>query len=187
MKRMYATLAIMMLLLTWAITGLSQKTEPNTIDPLQLREEIHKRMRDKLLLGLGPDDDLFNDMHGLFEGFDTLAPTSQNFEMSWQDSKEGRTLILAPKDEKQRLDINIENGMVSVQGKVEKKTPHGSSISSFSNSFNVPMDCDASKVQMDQKDGKIHVFFPYKKGAVVAPSPNNGRKPVTPSDDDIEI
>lgn len=181
---MYVTLAVMMLLLTWAITGLSQKTEP--MDPMQLREEIHKRMRDKLLLGFGADDDLFKDMHGLFEGFDTLTPTSQNFEMSWQDSKEGRTLILSPKDEKQRLDINIENGMVSVQGKVEKKTSHGSSISSFSNSFNVPSDCDASKVQMDQKDGKIHVFFPYKKEAVAAPTPN-GRRPIAPSDDDIEI
>lgn len=184
---MYVTLAIMMLLLTWAITGLGQKSQPDTMDPMQLREEIHKRMRDKLLLGFGSDDDLFKDMHGLFEGFDTLTPTSQNFEMSWQESKEGRTLILTPKDEKQRLDINIENGMVSVQGKVEKKTSHGSSISSFSNSFNVPMDCDASKVQMDQKDGKIHVFFPYKKGAVAIPNPPNGRRPIPPSDEDIEI
>lgn len=184
MKRMYVTLAVMMLLLTWAITGLSQKTEP--MDPMQLREEIHKRMRNKILLGFGADDDLFKDMNGLFEGFDTLAPASQNFEMSWQESKEGRTLVLAPMNEKQRLNINIENGMVSVQGKVEKKTEHGSSISSFSNSFNVPMDCDASKVQMDQKDGKIHVFFPFKKEAVAVPGPNQ-RKPITPSEEDIEI
>jgi HSP20 family molecular chaperone IbpA len=183
---MYVTLGLIVILFTWAAVGLTQKSPQE-----DLREEIHKRMRDKILLGIGSDEDLFQDMEGLmddmmkssFQGFDNfsnLAPTS--YKMNWIDSQEGRTLIITPENKEQRLDINVEDGLISIQGKTQKKGPHGSSISSFSNSFNVPEDLDWTKVRMEGKDGNILLEFPYK-----GVTKKIERTPIAPSKDDVQI
>lgn len=187
---MYLTLGIIFLVMVWALTVLGQKTSPMESERdalkrhLELREEIHKRMMGKLLHGIGPDEDLFKDLEQLmddsmkdsFSHFDSFTE-SKNFESQWVDSEEGKTLEITPQNKDQRLDINVENGLVTIKGKNEIKTAHGTSISSFSNSFSVPLECDASKVKMDQKGEKILVFFPYKNGLPRGSKPSEKSPP----------
>jgi HSP20 family molecular chaperone IbpA len=108
--------------------------------------------------------------------------------MEWIETTSGRTLIITPNDPSQQLDINVENGLVVIKGKSENKSPNGVSISNFSNSFNVPGDCDPAKVKMDTKNGKIHMEFPYRTAAKsIETKPKDERKPIGPSDEDVKI
>lgn len=208
---MYLTLGIMLLLFTWAFTGLGQKSsspsktrEEKIKSYMEAREEMFRRLRESLFKGQGINDDIFKDMEALgqdlmsdsFSGISGLSDfSSNNFKMEWNESKEGRTLLIAPQDQGQQLDINVQNGMVIVKGKTERKGPQGTSVSSFSNSFNVPTDCDANAVKMDQKNGKIVLFFPYSKDIKKVEIPSkeneqkddNDRRPLKPSEGDIEL
>lgn len=211
MKRLYVTLIIMAAMLFWAVTGFgqkkaqSQKPQLDTFEKrMQLREEIHRRMMDKLLHGMGPDEDLFKDLEQMmndsfadsfssFQSFDSvgLQDSVNNFQMEWLETKTGRTLAITPKDPKQQLDINVQNEMITIKGKREIKSEQGSSLSSFTNSFNVPSDCDGSKVAIKQDDGKILIELPYRKGRLSTPSTVKekapDRVPLEPSEDDVTI
>ena len=206
MKRMYVTLFLMFMVVLWAGSLLGQ-SNPRPVDDqvsdsmekrMKMREEMHRRMMDKLLKGIGSDEDLFNDMENFmdeimsdsFNGLNSFSrTTSQNYKIEWSESKEGRTLTITPNSPDQKLDINVSNGLIVIQGKSEQKTSHGVSVSNFSNSFNVPGDCDPAKVKMDQKDGKILVKFPYRSVKAVDSKPpkNNDRRPLPPSEGDVQI
>lgn len=157
---------------------------------LKMREEMHRRMMDKLINGVGKDGDLFGDMEEMmnemmkdsFNGFDSYAHRPQNFLSQWKESATGRTLEITPKTPDQQLDINVKNNLITIKGQTEIKSANGTQISSFTNTFSVPGDVESTKMKMDLKDGKILVFFPYWK-----PASENKRKPVTPSDKDVQI
>jgi HSP20 family molecular chaperone IbpA len=204
MKRMYVTLIVIVFLLLGAGTLFAQKSSRPVDDHdstslqkrLKMREEMHRRMMDKLLKGVGPDQNLFQDMEQFldevmtdsFSGFDSFSrTTAQNYKMEWSESKDGRTLIITPDSPQQQLDINVSNGLIIIKGKTEKKSANGVSISNFSNSFNVPGDCDPGKVKIDQKDGKILVQFPYRSAKPSEVKPSEKRKPLGPSGSDIPI
>lgn len=180
MKRMYITLAVILFSFIGAGTLLAQKFSRPIDDKddaaqmekrLRMREEMHRRMMEKLMNGIGPDHGMFSDMESFldevmsdsFSGSSGFSrKTSRNYRMDWAENKEGRTLIITPKGPEQKLDINVKDGLITIEGKTEEKTATGTSSASFKNSFNVPGDCDDSKVKIDQKDGKILVAFPYK-------------------------
>lgn len=149
----------------------------------QLMDEAHKRLRDSLIHGFGDDDDIFKGMDQLLQDSFTMGPSlmpslKKNYDMEWTETRTGRVLTIIPKDPKQQLDINVQNNMVTIKGSVEEKTPQGTSSSSFSNSFSVPSDCDASKVKMSQKNGSIVMDFPYGSAAPVKDSRKPLKKPL---------
>jgi HSP20 family molecular chaperone IbpA len=205
MKRMYVVLACMFAFILWAGALLGQGSRPvdDASDAfekrMRMRGEMHRRMIDKLFHGVGPDQDMFSDMEKMmddamkdsfssFEMFDGRESTSSHYRSEWKESVSGRTLEITPSKPDQQLDINVANGMITIKGKAEKKTGHSSFISNFSNAFSVPGDCDPSKVKIDQKDGKILVFFPYAKTSrPVEVRPKEDRKPLPPSDSDVQI
>ena len=150
----------------------------------KMREEMHRRMMDKLLHGIGPDQDMFSDMEEMLT--DSVTGKSQ-FKMLWLENRSGRTLEITPQSPDQKLDIDITNGSINIKGKSETKSQSGVSYSQFSNSFNVPGDCDSSRVKMEQKDGKILIQFPYVQPKKVAPKPQKDRVPIRPSDNDVQI
>ncbi|HXH74813.1 MAG TPA: hypothetical protein VNJ08_07590 [Bacteriovoracaceae bacterium] len=148
---------------------------------LELRHELHKRLMDHLIngtnIGTGKDDELFKEMEALFEEAVTniggnTRTTPKSYDMAWSDSKAGRTFLLSPHDKKQPLEIKIEKGVITIEGK--------NSVASFTHTYSVPMDCDWTKVKMREKEGKIIMSFPFKKTA-------QGRKPVEPSKNDVSI
>ncbi len=149
---------------------------------MEMREQIHKRIRDHLLNGTGSDEDIFKDMESLFS--DVMSDmgslniqTPKSFDMAWTESQHGRTLLISPKTKDQRLEISVVKDMITIKG--------GSINSSFTSSYSVPGDCDASKVKMLQKDGKILMNFPYKVTTKV-PSKNE-KTPLGPTKDAVEI
>lgn len=205
MKRMYVTLGLMLLVAFWAGTLLGQGSRPvddkediSMAQRMKMREEMHRRMMDKLINGVGPDQDMFQDMEKFldevmadsFSGFHSFSrTTSQNYKMNWEESTKGRTLTIIPKNKDQVLDINVQKGLIEIKGKTEVKTQNGTSVSQFSNSFNVPGDCDPTKLKMDQKNGNIVMFFPFysERAAVkVRPAPEE-RKPIPKSETDVQI
>jgi HSP20 family molecular chaperone IbpA len=156
---------------------------------MKMRMEMHRRMMQKLLNGIGPDEGMFSDMEQMmndmmkdsFNGFDSYAQRPQNFKSRWSESSAGRTLEITPNGPDQQLDINVANNMITIKGKTEIKSANGIQVSNFTNSFNVPSDVEASKMKMDLKNGTILVFFPYWKRT------DDKRKPTGPSDKDIQI
>jgi len=97
--------------------------------------------------------------------------------------------VITPKDPKQQLDIDVKGSLITIKGTTENKNSNGSFVSSFSNSFSVPQDCDGAKVGMEQKDGKILVFFPYFEAKKInkVPHPKEQRIPLPPTQDGVEI
>jgi HSP20 family molecular chaperone IbpA len=186
MKRMYFTLISIFLVIFYAGTLLGQQKSRDTEfmeKRMKMREEIHRRMMDKLINGNGPDQDMFKDMEEFMNesmSSSFAGATSPNYKTEWSETTAGRTLTITPNTPEQQLDINVNNGMVEIKGKIEQKTPNGSSVSNFSNSFNVPGDCDSGKVKMDSKAGKILLQFPYRV------KPKNERKPIPPSKSDVQ-
>ncbi len=164
---------------------------------MELREEMHKRMRDKLLHGIGPDQDMFKDLEKMmeetmadsFSQFDQLTSVSSQFQSEWTESKTGRTLVITPKDPNQKMNIDVNASMVTIKGESTQNQNGSSYSSSFSNSFSVPDDCDGSRVKMDQKEGKLLIQFPFKSAKAVAlpPKQDNQRKPIPKSEGDVEI
>lgn len=139
---------------------------------MQMRDELHRKIMESLMSG-EHDENLFKDMDKMFEDAmkDSFGSSFQfsmgeaSVDTEWSESADGRTLLITPKNKDQKLDINIKDDSVTIKGKTD--------TSDFSNAFSVPQDCDSSRVKMDQKNGKIVVFFPWKKAKALKPIPKN--------------
>lgn len=205
MKRMYVVLGIILLVFITAITGMCQMMTPKPVPDqtfdrmkrrMELREEMHRRMRNKLLHGIGPDQDLFKDMDQLFEdvmsdpfdGMNSFTTTAtSHYQSEWTESSSGRTLVITPKKDGPPLDINVANGTITIKVKAEQKTANGSYVSSFSNLFSVPQDCDDTKVKIHQQGDKILVEFPFRTTKSITVPPKEERKPLPPSGEEVTI
>lgn len=200
---MYVLLFAILGLILWAGSLLGEQNRP--VDDqvsesfekrMKMREEMHRRMMEKLFKGMGPSEDLFSDMEEMmdemmlnsFNGFGSFSRmTAQNYKVDWSESAQGRTLHITPQGPEQQLDISVSNGLIEIKGKNESKTAQGVSVSNFSNTFNVPGDCDPAKVKMEQKEGTIVMFFPYRKIKKVEIKPDSDRRPLPPSESDVQI
>ena len=203
MKRVYVVLILMFFLFLSAGVLLGQQDsrpidnqEDGMEKRLRMRQEMHRRMMDKLLRGTGPDQDMFKDMEEFlndvmtdsFTGFDSFTkPSRENFSMLWSDTQGGKTLVITPKSPEQQLDIDVSNGFITIKGKVEERGNHSVSVSTFNNSVSVPQSCDSSKVRIEQKNGKILISFPCEDGHSSSTIPKKKLKPIPPSDTDVDI
>ncbi len=190
---MYVVLGLMLVFFLWAISGFGQKDD-QIRKRMELREELHRKMLENLFHGTH-DDKLFENMEKMFEesmkdsfgsSFTYSLGGAQNFQTEWAESSEGRTLIITPQSKEQKLDINVQNEMVTIKGKSEIKTQNGISVADFQNSFSIPQDCDSTKVKMDSKNGKIVMHFPWKNVRNVSPKKDE-RIPIPKSDGDVAI
>lgn len=199
MKRMYVLLGAILVLFIFAVSSFGQKREHSDAElerikkHMQLREELHRKMLDNLMSGKH-DENLFQDMESLFDDAMKESFGGSSFQYStgdvvateWQESSAGRTLLITPQTKDQKLDINVQNEMVTIKGKSENKTANGISVSDFQNSFSIPQDCDSSKVKMDQKNGKIVMFFPWRVAKKISPKKDE-RLPLPKTDSDVTI
>ncbi len=106
-----------------------------------------------------------------------------SFQTEWQQDSKGRTFYITPKDKEQKLDINIENGMIQVKSAQEKNSENMRSQSISTQMISIPHDCDPEKAQFSQLDDGIKIFFPYKEESKKIPS---DRIPLKPSSDSID-
>ena len=121
------------------------------------------------------------------DSLDSLGSATANYQSEWQEDKKGRTLVVTPQNPDQQLDINVQNEVITIKGKKEIKTPQGSSLSSFANSFSVPGDCDGSKVKIRQDAGKILIELPYRAIKEVTPPKKPERTPIKSTESDVTI
>jgi HSP20 family molecular chaperone IbpA len=154
----------------------------------QMHQQLHERIRDRVLQGFGglAADDLFKDFEEFFN--DDLLKSSpwdqglgagaSKLQTEWKEDKSERVLVITPQDEGQELDISVQGSSITITGKTKKQNEFGTSVSSFTNSFPVPADCDTEKVKIEQQHKKILVRFPRRA---------EGRTPVAPSKQDIAI
>lgn len=174
----------------------AQKQNESTEKRMRLREEMHYRLMNKLLNGIGSDTDLFSDMEQMMDeafkesfssgGFSSSFGNNK-LSMNWKENDKGRILEISPVSSGEKMDINVINGMIQIQGKTEIKSESGTSYSQYSNSFSVPTDCDGGKVKMESIDGKIVLFFPYKTIQEIEKKPPNKLKPVEATEEDVRI
>jgi HSP20 family molecular chaperone IbpA len=169
---MYVTLGIILLFFVWALSSFGQK---KTMTREELRERMHQRMRDHLIQGFGSQEDIFKDMDTLFN--EPLV--SQNFQSEWAETSSGRRLTLTPKTPEQKLDLKIENGIITIKGETKEE----GMVSEFTNSFSVPDDCDPGRVKISQGKGTIIVDLPFIK----TEPKKEVLKPIKPSESDIQI
>lgn len=199
MKRMYIILGLILVVMLGTFGAISQivtqdDSSPTTREPfdrqkrrMELREEMHKRMRDKILHGLGPDQDLFKDMDAAFEdAFTDIAPQVSNFKSEWSETTQSRVLTLTPQSKDQKLNIDVNATAITIKGESEQKTATSSFMSSFTNSFPIPDDCDGTKVKMKHEDGKILVELPFKNVKTVSRPPKIERRPIQPAPGAVE-
>lgn len=212
---MYVILGVIFLVMVWALASLAQKVTTVQIqvqDPgqqrqpfdrmkrrLELREEMHKRMMDRLMNGNAADPSMFKDLEQFLDeslkdsmsGIDSLGQISglqAHFKSQWLDGESGRILEITPKNPGQQLDIDVNASQITIKGKTEATTENGGIVSSFSNAYSIPGDCDGTKVKMSQKDGKILVEVPYRNQKTISVQPKGqDRKPLPPSPTDVEI
>lgn len=208
MKRMYLILGSVFLLFCLGVTAIAQmvsssdqspKKQTQTFDRqkrrLELREEMHKRLRDQVLLGVGQNQDMLKDLERMMEDamseamseMNGLGGQVSNFSMEWQETTSGRTLVVIPQGPEQKLNIDVNSTAITIKSEAQEKTQHAQTSSAMTNSFPVPDDCDGSKVKMDQKDGKILVHFPFKSTRVIETPSKEERKPIAPSPEDVKI
>ncbi len=162
---------------------------------MQFHEELHRRMRDKILFGKGGDDTfqdldkMFNDIMNdgsKFEPRDEFRNASGDFTSEWRSDSLNKILILTPKDQSVQLDINVKDQYITIGSKQESKNQNSQIESSSSTVIPVPYECDGNKVQMKSVGNSIHLIFPFK-GTHKINGDQNDRRPIKPTQGDVEI
>lgn len=132
--------------------------------------ELHRRLREQVLKGFQDHDSFVREMDQMLDqmmkdsmgpnGFgrlkDLAAPTIAS---EWSETEKGRTLEIIPASKETKLDVQVKDGMIVI----ESETISHHSQGRFSQSQTIPHDCDPEGVQMESKDGKLLVQFPWKK------------------------
>lgn len=187
-------IAMSFVLMTISLNSLAQTNQDfdRMRQRMQLREEAHRRMREKILYGRGNTDDLFKDLDKMFN--DMMNDNSSGFvpreeftlggtyTSEWRSDSKGKTLIITPKNESIQLDINVKDQFITIGSKLESKDQNSYVESSSSSVIPVPYECDGGKVQMKSVDKSVHLIFPFKKNG-----DQNDRRPIKPSQGDVEI
>lgn len=121
-------------------------------------------------------DLLFEQMRKRFEMADKQFGLNQSSDVQtvWIDEKEGRKLKIIPQGESETpVEVQIENGMITMSGKImkteevetESGTSRSSFLSQFSKKISIPEELDGDNPKFEQdKENKniITVFFPFK-------------------------
>ncbi len=107
-------------------------------------------------------------MDGAFTGnspFDGQDGLNSGVEVTQGEDDQYKFIKIAGEGvDKDSLDIQIKNGMVSISGRMEHKSGDGqsyesTSISSFTQSFNTPSGVNEEDVKFDSEDGALVLKF----------------------------
>ncbi len=147
------------------------------------RAEFDRRLRERIFNNANADSDRWvQEMESAMEelmqdslrDIDSLRRESDAFgfgarggtQLAWSESKDGRTLTVTPATPEVQMDVQVLNGIISI--KTEMTT--GNSRSQSSSTQMVPGDCDGDLVKTEGREGKLVLFFPWKK-LETAPKP----------------
>lgn len=165
----------------------------STLEERMLRyNQFHQKLREQMLKGF--DDKSLEDMNRMVDemmdqsmrdfpsmGFSRF---SSGLNLSWNERKDGRELIIIPKSKEDKLDVQVQNQLITIK---MTKT-EGNSHSASSHAQNVPTDCDPDRVKMEAREGGLVMFFPWTQGQ--APrniNPVRERKPLKVQKKNIDV
>lgn len=176
---------------------ISQIQDPMIREMFEMRQklfdDIHKSFfNDDFNMGM-EFDSFFEDHENYFKGL--TGEQNSLFKSSWEETQEGRILKIVPTNKQSQLDIDIKDGMISIKGKNESSKEKNQVISKISSSFSIPVDVDAKKADIQDKNGEIWIKFPWGVGKIENKSKINHEKkdegederPLKPSPGDITI
>jgi HSP20 family molecular chaperone IbpA len=159
----------------------------------QMLKEMHEAFQDEDFSSNSLLGKIFEEQ-GLSQGGMNLGASKTNlYESRWEENDKERILIIKPLRKDVPLDIKINNQMISIGAKEEKKEQGNSFASNFMSSTSLPMDVDGNKAEIDQKNDEILVHLPkvgVKEKTNKKNSPKireDGTKPLQPEPGDITI
>lgn len=165
---------LLLSLLIFSVTTLAQKMSPE--EYARKRAEFDRRLRERIFNNANVDSDRWvQEMESAMEelmqdslrdieslrresdasGFGVRGGT----QLAWSEGKEGRTLTVTPANPEVQMDVQVLNGIITIKTELTK----GNSRSQSSSSQMVPGDCDGDLVKTEGKEGKLVLFFPWKK------------------------
>jgi hypothetical protein len=182
------------LLLTFvlfSVIALAQKMSPE--EYARKRAEFDRRLRERIFNNANADSDRWvQEMESAMEelmqdslrDIDSLRRESDSFgfgarggtQLAWSESKDGRTLTVIPANPEVQMDVQVLNGIITIKTEMTK----GNSRSQSSSTQMVPGDCDGDLVKTEGKDGKLVLFFPWRKS-------ETERKPLKAGQPKIDI
>lgn len=169
---------------------LGQKLFQRPKQNLDIVSNLHSTNRMDSLLDQLYDDDFFGSAHDPFEqmrkmrkhmmkDFDAMENGGGLFdswyrkrfgggnagEVTQREDKDYVYYDIAIKDlNKEKLNVKVENGQISIAGQIEKKTQEEGDATFFSSSFHrsfpAPPEVDAKQVQMESSQDKLTLKFP---------------------------
>lgn len=159
---------------------------------MQRYNQFHQKLREQMLKGF--DDKSLEEMNRMVDemmdqsmrDFPSmgLSRFSSGLNLSWNERKDGRELIIIPKSKEEKLDVQVQNQLIMIK----TTRTEGNSHSESSHAQNVPSDCDADQVKMEAREGGLVMFFPWKKGLTPRNvNPESERKPLKPKKKDIDV
>jgi HSP20 family molecular chaperone IbpA len=181
---------------------IEKKQIPQIQDPMiremfemrqKLFDDIHKSFFNDDFHSAMDFDSFFEDHESYLKGLN--GEQNSLFKSSWEETQEGRILKITPTNKQSQLDIDIKDGMISIKGKNESSKEKNQVISKISSSFSIPVDVDAKKADIQDKNGEIWIKFPWVVGKIENKSKINHEKkdedederPLKPSPGDITI
>lgn len=147
-------------------------------DPFTQMDKIHDQMQKRMnkafgnsMLGTGMlGGNLFN--NSFFDNSSFGGLTSDGLKVEeYEDDEFKYVEVIADGIDKNSININISDGMISISGEIRKTDDNQSAnsrsmssfISSFNRSFNIPHGVSEENVKIDTKENKIVIKFPKER------------------------
>ena len=142
-------------------------------DPFAFADDMHSRMQKRMEKVFGRS--LLNDSFfggSVIDDSLSLSNVSDGIQVEEHEDSDFKYVeVLAEGVDKDSLNINIADGMISISGEIRKSNDDQTGdryykshfISSFNRRFNIPYGVDPEKVKIDTEDDRIVIKFPKKR------------------------
>lgn len=136
----------------------------------QMRKRMDKAFGNSMLGGSMLGGSLFGNSFFDSDSFGGLSADGIKVE-EHEDDDFKYVEVIAEGIDKNSININISDGMISISGEIRKTDDNQSSnsrsmssyVSKFSRSFNIPYGVSEENVKIDTKDNKIVIKFPKER------------------------
>ncbi len=150
--------------------SLSFKGNKNNNDPFSQMDKMHDQMRKRMGKAFGGSllgGSMFDNSFFNTDSFGDMTSDGLTIE-EHEDDDFKYVEIIADGIDKDSININISNGVISVSGEIKKTEENqgqsgrsmSSFISKFNRSFNIPFGVTEENVKIDTKENKIVIKFP---------------------------
>ena len=153
--------------------SLSSKGDRNNNDPFAQMDRMHDQMRKRMGRAFGGNflgGSIFDNSFSNTDSFGDM--TSDGLSIEEREDEDFKYVeIIADGIDKDSMNINISNGMISVSGEIKRAEDNqgqsgrsmSSFISRFNRSFNIPYGVSEENVKIDTEENKIVIKFPKDK------------------------